>query len=177
MKKLFSLLLVMSALNGFAQEPNWNLSTLRIGPFKVHMKEAEAIELARKPLKVPSESNEYNGTTVVKYNNELLEVSLTQGYIDEQNQEGVFVSEISTKSAKFKTKSGIGIGSTREELWATYKDFSRIEILKPYDGNGGRIEMDRNFTIYDDEAGSMLTFVLRNNKVVEIKVAIAYEGC
>lgn len=177
MKKLFSLLLLLGALNSYAQEPNWNLSTLRIGPFKIHMKEAEAIELARKPLKVPSESNEYNGTTVVKYNNELLEVSLAQGYIDEQNQEGVFVSELSTKSTRFKTKSGIGIGSTREELWATYKDFSRIEIFKPYDENGKRIESDRNFTIYDDEAGTTLTFVLRNNKVAEIKVAIAYEGC
>ena len=177
MKKLFSLLLVLGALKGYAQEPNWNLSTLRIGPFKVHMKEAEAIELARKPLKVPSESNEYNGSTVVKYNNELLEVSLAQGYVDEQNQDGVFVSEISTKSTRFKTKSGIGIGSTREELWAAYKDFSRIEIFKPYDENGKRIESDRNFTIYDDEAGTMLTFVLRNNKVAEIKVAIAYEGC
>lgn len=177
MKKLLSLLFLLGALNGVAQEANWNVSTMRIGPFKVHMKEAEAIELARKPLKIPTEANEYNGTTIVKYNNELLEVSLSQGYIDEQNQDGVFVSEISTKSAKFKTKSGIGIGSTREELWATYKDFGHIEILKPYDGNGGRIETDRNFTIYDDEAATSLTFVLRNNKVVEIKVAIAYEGC
>lgn len=177
MKKLLSLLLVLSAFTSFAQQANWDVSTLRIGPFKIRMKEAEAIELARKPLKVPTESNEYNGLTVVKYNNELIEVTLTQGYIDEQSQEGVFIAEIATKSTKFKTKSGIGVGSTRDELWATYKDFSHIEILKPYDGNGGRVDADRNFTIYDDEAGSSLTFVLRNNKVVEIKVGMVYEGC
>lgn len=178
MKRILIALFTFISFTSLAQQnPNWDISTLRIGDFKLMMKEAQAVELARKPLHVPTEANKYQGTTIVKYNNELINVTLGENYSSSDNTSNMSISELSTKSSKFKTKSGIGIGSTREDLWATYKDFSRIEIFKPYNDDGQRIEKDRNFTIYDEEAGTMLTFILRENKVVEIKVSIVYEGC
>lgn len=178
MRYVIFLLLMSFASSLFAQQTvNWDISTLRIGEFKLMMKESEAVSLARKPLQVPSESDPYQGTTIVKYNNELINVTLGEHYTDVQNGNSMSVTELSTKSTKFRTRSGIGVGSSREELWNTYKDFSRIEIFKPYDTNGERIATDRNFSIYDEDAGTTLTFVLRDDKVVEIRVSIAYEGC
>lgn len=178
MRAFIFIFLISLASPVFAQQAvNWDISNLRIGEFKLMMKESDAVALARKPLQVPSESNRYQGTTIVKYNNELINVTLGEHYTDVQNGNSMSITELSTKSAKFKTRSGIGVGSSREELWNTYKDLSRIEIFKPYDADGERIETDRNFSIFDEDAGTMLTFVLRNNKVIEIRVSIAYEGC
>lgn len=176
MKAIGTLVLVFLALITWAQTPNnFDVSTLRIGPFKINMSEKDAIELARKPLLRPLEENSYNGTTTVKYNNELIKVTLGNDYSN--NETSYIVQGLSTTSSKFRTKSGIGIGSTKEELLNTYKNLSHFEMRPGYDDEGKRKTSEAYFSVYDDDAATVLTFKIVDNEVVELSVLPAYEGC
>jgi hypothetical protein len=176
MKYLVTIILLLATLSTLAQAPaNWEVSTLRIGPFKLNMPEQEAIELARKPLLRPSEESGYIGATTVKYYNELINVTLANDY--SRDAPAYIVYGLSTTSSKFRTKSGMGVGSTKEELLATYKSFSHFEMRPGYDEVGHKKADESYFSVYDDDASSVLTFKIVKGKVVELSVLPAFEGC
>ncbi|RQO32663.1 hypothetical protein DBR32_00910 [Taibaiella sp. KBW10] len=178
MKYIFSLVCLFFTVNTFAQQANMEVSTLRIGPFKINMDKAEAESNAHKPLLTAKESNQYNGETVVKYNNELLKVTINLQYNGENKPEKETVTNLSTTSNKFRTKSGMGIGSTRSELLNTYKDFSNFEVFAAWEENGeGRSKTISYFVLKDLDASTALSFKLVNNVVVEISVYMDEGGC
>lgn len=178
MKYLFSLCVLFFSMQSFAQTANMEVSTLRIGPFKINMDKSEAESYARKPLLTAKESNQYNGETTVKYNNELLKVNINSQYDGENKPEKEVITNLSSTSTKFRTKSGMGIGSSRSELINTYKDFSNFEVFTGWEENGeGRSKTTSYFVLKDVDAGTALSFKLVNNIVVEISVYIDEEGC
>ncbi|WP_222164760.1 hypothetical protein [Edaphocola aurantiacus] len=172
------LMLLACTIPAFAQQANMELSTLRIGPFKIFMDKAEAEALAHKPLLTATEKNDYKGETVVKYNNELLKVTINTQYVGENQPEKEVITNMSTTSAKFRTKSGMGVGSTRYELLNTYKDYSNFEVYAGWEeDNEKRSKNISYFVLKDLDAMTSLSFKLVNNVVVEINIYQDEGGC
>lgn len=67
---------------------------------------------------------------------------------------------VSSESTKLKTLSGIGIGSSVNELWQKYKNYHIA-----YASNGGN---EKTFTLYDHDHQTELQFIVKNQKVTKI---------
>lgn len=172
MKKIistFAFVLLFGFIN--AQE-NFEVSTLRIGPYKIYMDKSEAEKISGTSLKI-SDSEKKN---FVKYNGELISVEVYQGYGGDAKPDAITITGMTTTSKKFKTKSGMGVGSTRDELINTYRNYPTFSIRPEYDDNGKRLKDSGYFNIEDYDAGTELTFRFVNNIVTEIKVYVN-EGC
>ena len=96
-------------------------------------------------------------------------------WVDDKKPMQKQVYGIKTKSPKFKTKSGMGVGNTRDQLIDTYRNYANFEVHQYKDENG-KTDKQSFFTLSDYDAGTYLTFVMENNIVVEISVGMN-EGC
>ena len=170
MKKLSLIILIGCYQMAFAQ--NFEISTLRIGEFKLFTPKTEADKIAKKNLQV---FEDFDKTNKVSLNGETVEVSLMDQWVDDKKPMQKQIYTIKTKSPKFKTKSGMGIGNTRDQLIDTYKNYSNFEVHQYKDENG-KMEKQTSFTLNDYDAGTYLTFLMENNIVIEVVVGIN-EGC
>ncbi|CAM2974941.1 hypothetical protein DRF59_09605 [Chryseobacterium flavum] len=172
MKKIISLFIFVITFGCVAAQENFEVSTLRIGPFKIFMEKSEAEKIAGTKLKI-SDGEQKNG---VKYNGELINIEVFQGYGGEAKPDAVTITGMTTTSKKFRTKSGMGVGSTRDELINTYKNYPIFSVRPEVDDKGKRIKDAGYFNIEDYDAGTQLTFKFINNIVTEITVYLN-EGC
>lgn len=170
MKKLSIFLFLGFCQLFFAQ--NFEVSTLRIGDFKVFMPKTEADKIAKKALQT---FEDYEKTNKVSLNGENVDVTLMDQWVDENKPMQKQVYSLKTKSPKFKTKSGMGVGNTRDQLIDTYRNYANFEVHQYKDENG-KNDKQSFFTLNDYDAGTYLTFVMENNIVVEIMVGMN-EGC
>jgi hypothetical protein len=171
MKKIIQLFFCLFALS-FISAQDFEVSTLRIGPYKIFMKNDEADKLGTK-LK----QTNYELKNVVKYNGEIILIGTSQDF-DSQGKETdkLVIQGISTTSKKFKTKSGIGVGSTKDDVINAYKNYLSYNVYPGYDEKGNIQKNVCNFVLNDIDAGTILTFKIVNNIVTEMWVSIN-EGC
>ena len=156
-----------------AQE-NFELTTLRIGAYKIFMKADDAEKLAQKKLQIFEEWEKSNSVSV---NGEKIEIKLQNTYISEKEPSKLAIYSLSTKSAKFRTKSGIGVGSTKDELIVAYKNYPNFSVHQGWDDKGeNRSKTISYFNLSDSDAATELSFKLENNIVTEVSVYIN-EGC
>lgn len=172
MKKIISLFILVLTFGSVTAQENFEVSTLRIGPFKIFMEKSEAEKIAGTKLKI-SDGEQKNG---VKYNGEVINIEVFQGYGGEAKPDAVTITGMTTTSKKFRTKSGMGVGSTRDELINTYKNYPIFSVRPEVDDKGKRVKDAGYFNIEDYDAGTQLTFKFINNIVTEITVYIN-EGC
>jgi len=140
----------------------------------------DAVTVAKKKLQIPTEQNDYEGKTIVKYNGELLELEISENHFEEKNKAKFVVTHISTKSPLFKTKSGMGVGNTRTEIVETYINMQSFEMYPDWssvEDNGKPKLGDCFFVLNDLDANTNISFKFRNNIVVEVIVSIVNEGC
>ncbi|MCJ7934929.1 MAG: hypothetical protein MUW56_15230 [Chryseobacterium sp.] len=173
MKKIllfFTFVLAFGCMN--AQE-NFEVSTLRIGPYKVFMPKAEAEKIAGTKLNIADGEKK----NMVKYNGETIQIELFNHYVNEANPSVPSITYMTTTSKKFKTKSGIGVGSTRDDLVNAYRNYSSFSVRPDWDDKNEKPIKDAGyFTLEDSQAGTQLTFKFVNNIVTEISVYLN-EGC
>ena len=84
----------------------------------------------------------------------------------------VVVEGISTRSPLCKTKSGIGIGSTKLQIIAAYEGYY-IDAVPDYTEEGDALlksKTSSTITVKEDEEGYAIVFKLRNKKVVSISI-------
>lgn len=81
-----------------------------------------------------------------------------------KTENDTYLSSISTTSKNIKTLSGIGIGSTLEDLWKAYSSKYNVFLDKSNNNN-------REFRIDDRENGVILTFSLKNEIVTTIRLS------
>ena len=171
MKKIIQLCLLIFAVS-FISAQEFEISTLRIGPYKIFMKNDEADKFGTK-LK----QTNYELKNVIKYNGETILISTSQDYDDKGKENGkLIIQGLSTKSKKFKTKSGIGVGSTKDEVINAYKNYPSYSAYPSYDDKGNMLKNSSNFVLNDLDAGTTLNFTIVNNIVTEMLVFIN-EGC
>lgn len=155
-------------------QDNFEITTMRIGPIHLKMKIDEADKIAGKKLKVDNDFNNTNNYNQINYKGEIISV-----YVYESLENNVLsrnLGHISTKSPKFKTKRGMGVGNTRSELIEAYKDFPDFAVSQGWTDDGKVSKTDSYFTLTDNDAGTILSFEMKNNVVTSVTVYYN-EGC
>ncbi|NOT91276.1 hypothetical protein [Ferruginibacter sp.] len=163
-----------------AQTPTANatnvISTLRMGPFKINSCKADIEKIMTTKL-VAIDKDDYYDTVKVVYNNS----NYTLVFSNEYNEDPkaplkmrlVFI--ISTNTS-LKTKSGIGLGSTKAQILSAYDKFD-INIYNDYQYKEKKNPKDKIqlVTLQDFDAGTQIMFTTENRVVTQIMVGI-YEG-
>lgn len=168
MKKLPLLLLI--SVSTFLSAQNYELSTLRIGEYKIFMKKDVAEKLANKKFQ---KFDEYENKNSVNYFGEKIEVVGYSTYLSEAEPNVETVQYLGTKSKKFRTKSGMGVGSTKDELLNVYKNYPNFSVNQSWDENEKNVSYLR---LSDYDARTELSFKMINNTVVEVTIFVN-EGC
>ncbi|KIA88772.1 hypothetical protein [Kaistella jeonii] len=176
-KLLFLFFLTFGITSSFAQE-NFDVSTLRIGAFTIHMKAKEVEKVNKSKLVAFNGQDDYQKTNKVNYAGETIEIIISQTSDDKGQYDGGYqIFSLMTKSKKFRTKSGMGVGSTKDQLFEAYKNYPNFSVTQMWDEKTEKFSTTRsNFTLTDNDAGTLLSFTLINNVVTEISVYLN-EGC
>ena len=178
MKKLLILsMLFFGMIHSFAQD-NFDLSTLRIGPFTIFMKDKAAEQFTKSQLVVYDGPNEYNKKNKVNYNGEIIEIAIMPKWDDVgQKENGYQIYSLSTKSKKFRTKSGMGVGSTKDQLIDAYRNYPNFSVNQMWDEKTEKLSSAMSsFVLTDNDAGTYLSFTMINDVVTEVSIYMN-EGC
>ena len=178
MKKiLIFALLFLGTTYTFGQE-NFDVSTLRIGDFTINMKDKAVEKISKSKLISFTSQDDWNKTNKVKYAGEIIEIVVSQSYDEQgQNDGGYQIYSLMTKSKKFRTKSGMGVGSTKDELFEAYKNYPNFSISQSWDEKTEKISKTKSvLSLQDNDAQTYLSFIMDNNVVTEIYVSLN-EGC
>ncbi|SMC51202.1 hypothetical protein [Moheibacter sediminis] len=170
MKKTFTILLFAASLALSAQ-----ISTTRMNDLKLGMSLSEVESSLGKPLELTKGENDYGYVTKISHKGAEFSVR----FIENQNESGMTyysLYEVETVSSAVKTISKIGIGSSLDDLWKAYKNYS-ISVWKGWDENTEKYSTtERVFQLQDNDAATVLYFYLRNDKVYKISLNY-FEGC
>jgi len=79
---------------------------------------------------------------------------------------------LSTTSKKFKTKSGIGVGSTKDKVINACKNYLSYSVYPGWDNKGNQQKNVCYFMLNDLDAATVLTFKIVNNIVIELCVSM-----
>lgn len=170
MKKTFTLFLFAASLALSAQ-----ISTTRMNDLKLGMSLSEVESKLGKPLELTKGENDYGYVTKISHKG----ADFSVRFIENQNENGMTyysLYEVETTSSAVKTLSKVGIGSSLDDLWKAYKNYS-ISIWKMWDEKTEAYStQERVFQLQDNDASTVLYFYLRNDKVYKISLNY-FEGC
>lgn len=170
MKKYITLLSLSVGLFAFAQISTSRMNEMRLG------NELPAVEKALgKKLDIAKKIDDYFYTITTQDKGAEFHLSFIESE-NEKEQPIYILHQITTKSKNIKTLSNIGIGSSLDDLWKAYRNYS-ISLWNSWDEKTEKFSTkNRTFQLSDHELGSVIYFDLENDKVVEITVTL-YEGC
>lgn len=167
----FCLLLTIAKVNA----QNAELTTLRIGAFKYGMTLKEVKAITEKPLR-KGKGQYGTDCDVAIYKGQEIQldgITLYEG----GNENDQKVVGLATKSTLFKTKSGLGVGSTKEQLFKAYKDYPNFSVGQRWDDKAHKLSTTETFfSLEDIAAGTNLMFIMVNNIVTEVSIYIDEEG-
>lgn len=169
MKNFSTLFLLLFSAVISAQ--NYELSTLRIGEYKIFMKKEAAEKLANKTFQ---NFDDYDKKNSVNYFGEKIELLGYSTYLSDAEPNVITVQHLATKSKKFRTKSGMGVGSTKDELLNAYKNYPNYSVSQAWEEN--EVKNTCYFRLTDIDARTELSFKIVNNVVVEVTIFVN-EGC
>ena len=175
MKKILPFFFLLVATTAVAQNNNYILSLEGIGPLKLGMPlpELEKVLKAKIALKVINiDSVRLTETVNIKYKGIDVEIDLWK-----RQDNIITVDGIKASSPLCKTKSGIGIGSTRLQIIAAYEGYY-IDALPVFDYENDKAIKSKTkstVTVKEDEEGYAIIFTLLNNKVVSFEILPIYD--
>ena len=177
MKKFIIVTFLVMGTFTFGQE-NFDLSTLRIGDFTINMKDKAVEKISKSKLISFTGQDDWNKTNKVKYAGEIIEIVVSQSYDEQgQNDGGYQIYSLMTKSKKFRTKSGMGVGSTKDEIFEAYKNYPNFSISQSWDEKTEKMSKTKSvLSLQDNDAQTYLSFIMENKIVTEIYVSVN-EGC
>lgn len=151
------------------------ISTTRMNEIRIASNLAEVETTLNQKLEISKKQDDWLYKTRVNHKGSEFELGFTE-YVDENNQTKIELFEITTESASLKTLSQIGIGNSLEDLWKVYKNYN-ISVWSTWDESTEKYsKTERVFQLNDYDAGTVLYFYLRNDKVYKITLSF-FEGC
>lgn len=135
---------------------DYSLSASNIGPFKLEMLRADAQKFSKTKLTYKGAS----GITTADYRGNKVEMGFFESPEYDALPKGTLsIIYLSTKSPKFKTKKGIGVGSSKAAIMAAYK--SKEFNIK---------QEPAQIVVRDIQLGSKMYFKLVEGKASEIEI-------
>lgn len=175
MKKFFLFLFILLSTTAVAQNNNYILSLDGIGPLKFGMPltELENLLKTKITLKVINiDSVRLTETIKTKYKGIDVEINLFK-----RQDNIITVDGIKTRSSLCKTKTGLGIGSTKLQIIAAYDGY-HIDAKPVFDYDTDKPVKSKTMstiTVKEDEEGYAIIFNLVNNKVVSFEILPIYD--
>ena len=176
MKKIFPILFMFLSATAIAQNKDYLLSLDGIGPLKIGMSLAEIQKLLQTKIilkEIDIDSVRLTETVKAKYKGIDVEIDLFK------RQDNIIVLDgIHSSSSLCKTKSGIGIGSTKLQIIAAYDGF-HIDASPVFDFGSDdkpiKSKTKSTVMVKEDVEGYAIIFNLVNNKVVSFDVLPIYD--
>ncbi len=134
------------------------ISTTKMNELKIGMRPAQIMKLLGSKPTAIADNNETN----IKVNGINYTIYIQEGYLS-KGEGDTYLGSISTTSKAIKTLSGVGVGSTVEDLWNAYSSKYNVFLNKSENNF-------REFRIQDEENGTMLIFELKNEIVTKINI-------
>ncbi len=154
------------------------LNTTQMGFFKLNTTIQEMEKACGQKLTISKNKDKYEDTIIVKIDNVPYELLFHQmaDYDEKKIAEKWMLFSVSSDAIKFKTKSNLGIGSTKSEILKTYDKFS-LNIYNDYlfKEKGNAKDKIQYISLTDNDFGSNIIFKTENRIVTSIKVSM-YEG-
>lgn len=151
--KLILISFLMFSVIGFAQ-----ISTMRMNELKIGMRPSEVLKLSgNKPMAIADDNETKIALKGIDYT-----IEMRSGYLS-KTENDTYLSSISTTSKNIKTLSGIGIGSSLDDLWKAYSSKYNVYLDKSNNNY-------REFKIDDKENGVIMNFNLKNEIVTKIEL-------
>ena len=143
----------MFSVTGFAQ-----ISTMRMNELKIGMRPSEVLKLSgNKPMAIADDNETKIALKGIDYT-----IEMRSGYLS-KTENDTYLSSISTTSKNIKTLSGIGVGSSLDDLWKAYSSKYNVYLDKSNNNY-------REFKIDDKENGVIMNFNLKNEIVTKIEL-------
>ncbi len=152
------------------------ISTMRMGPFKLNMYKADVEKITGTQL-IATDHDDYLDTVNVAYSNSNYTLVFNREYNEnEKAPVKMKLYSIISSNTALKTKSGIGLGSTKAQILAAYDKFD-INIYNDYQYKEKKNAKDKiqYITLQDFDAGTQIMFTTENRVVTQMIVSI-YEG-
>lgn len=154
---------------------NAQISTTRMNDLKLGMSLSDAEGVVGKPFELSKGENDWGYVTTISHKGAELKVMFTENR-NENDMVYYSLYQIETTSSNIKTLSKIGVGSSLDDLWKAYKNYS-ISVWKSWDSDNEKYsDNERVFQLQDNDASTVLYFYLRNDKVYKISLNY-FEGC
>ncbi len=176
MKKILPFLFMFLSITAVAQNKDYLLSLDGMGALKLGMPltELEKLLQTKVALKVINVDPVVLTETIkAKYKGIDVAINLFK------RQDYIAVDGISSSSPLCKTKSGIGVGSTKLQIIAAYDgyhiDARPVYTYKESDAKPEKSKTESTITIKEDVEGYALVFNLSNNKVVSFDIIPIYD--
>lgn len=170
------LLFLFCSISLWAQQNDMMITTSSIGPFKLGMNKAAVERIVPNKLTIPTEQNDYNHHTLVKYNKETLEIGISEPF-EGDGVNSLQIISVSVQSPLFQTSKGIKVGSTKEELLEVYKDYPNFELYPEWLEEESYSKTASSFIINDDDNATSLIFSIKNSRIIKITVLKTEAGC
>lgn len=151
-KFLYSLFFIASVV------ASAQITTTRMDQLKIGMSSNEVLKLlGSKPAAIADDTEFKLKQKGIEYT-----VVVGEGYLSGEEGKS-YLKSVGTTSKLIKTISGLGVGSSIEDLWKAYSEKYKIQLNKAT-GNF------REFTIEDEQNGTLLQFHLQNAIVTKIEI-------
>lgn len=174
MKRLCTFILLLTGVHFvvLAQPGTDILTTMRMGPFKLNAVKAD-IEKAI-GQKLQSHGKEYFDTTEVNYGGVKYTLVFNQEYSEDPKKAAPWkLYSVTSFNTAYKTKSLIGIGSTKADILQAYDKYEMtIHNDYEYKEKGNARDKIQFINLLDGDAGTQITFTTENRIVKKITVTI-----
>ena len=172
MKKLFLLIAIFFQAEFSFCQKSIPFSIESIGPFKLEMRKIEVEKILNKKINIPLTEISIPSAINVTYRHCVLTLEF-ENREQNENLDSLTLCTIKTKSKNFKTLSGIGIGSTKLDLFNAYSDDYEIFIFQVFEKNNVtetyyKVKNKNTFRVRNYDVNTQLEFSLYKNKVTEI---------
>lgn len=170
-KVLFLFFLTFGFIYSFAQE-NFDISTLRIGSYTINMNKKDIEKVSKTQIVSFTPKDEHYKNVAVKYLGETIDMIIAQSSDNQGIYNGGYeITSLSTQSKKFATKSGMKVGSTKDQLLENYKNYPNFCISHLWDEKTNKPSTSNSiFLLTDMDANTFLSFQMLNNVVTIVSV-------
>lgn len=188
LKLLFPFLIFIVACSGNNNQPDTKtentdyLITLDgMGAVKTEMKQEEIEKLLNKKISLTNPTDTVSGSwqdsAFIKYKEADIRLTFVRTYAySDVDSFHMRITDLQTSSPLWKTKNGIGVGSTKQQIIDAFED--NLLILEPdYADTTYTARSKTNYTIKvrEDREGREMIFYLKDKKVYAIRVGSFYD--